>query len=126
MEFLADKDESDETQIFCPYCGEEIKVVDSHTEETRRLVHNLAYREVIYPGLKEIFDTMSGFNQSTGLIRIEFSKTNFSKPPLLISGPALPDMKVVRTMCCDLEMKIYNHWEDLVYCSSCGRHSVLF
>jgi predicted RNA-binding Zn-ribbon protein involved in translation (DUF1610 family) len=119
------QEEEFETIYYCPYCKFKSESTEIQTEETIRYVKNLAFREIVYPQIKALTDSMKNLTMKSTFLEIKVEQQQFSKPPLPISGPAIPDMRIVQMLCCEESIKILGDWQGHIYCPICGKETIL-
>lgn len=110
-------------ELTCPYCGHTDVQHEMHTEEFAAYMHRWIYRHIIQPSIRNMFDGLADSFTRNDFIQITHESSPIAVQP--IAGPALPDMKVVRLLCCAETIKIMSQWLDLMYCPYCARKSVL-
>jgi len=125
LEFNSQEKEELEATYFCPYCRFKSESSEFQTEETINYVENLAYREIVYPQIQALTDSMKNLNLNSSFLNIKVETQQISKPPLPISGPAVPDMKIVQMLCCEESIKILEGWQGNIYCPVCGKETIL-
>ncbi len=127
-----DASNQDEPQLFCPYCGHEDDSSAMLTQEFQDYIHRYAIREIMLPQIHKMFSGFSdslnrGRTSTRGMFSIEM-KFDYDAPilpPRPISGPELPDMLIVKFLCCNERGKIIENWRDTITCPFCGSAGVL-
>ena len=124
--------DQDEQQIFCPYCNHVDDSSAMLTQQFRDYLTRYAIREIMLPQIPKMFsgfsDSLNRGRKSTGgmfSIEMSFDYDAPILPPRPISGPELPDMLVVKFLCCNETGKILDNWRDTVTCPFCGNMGVL-
>lgn len=110
-------------ELTCPYCGHIDAQQDMHTDEFVEYMQRWMIRHIIEPSLRNMFDGLSNSFARNDFIQISHESSPISVQP--IAGPELPDMQVVRLLCCAETIKIIPSWPDLIYCPYCARKNVL-
>ncbi len=119
----SDVNEDTLDELTCPYCGHTDAQQDMHTDEFTEYMHRWMFRHIIEPSIRNMFDGLSNSFGRNDFIRITHESSPISVQP--IAGPELPDMQVVRLLCCAETIKIISCWLDLIYCPYCARKNVL-
>ena len=128
----SDEDRDDvKSCLICPYCGEQTETCDFLTQDFKRCLERFVYREVMLPQINSMFeglaDSIGHQKNGGGFLSIELSM-EFNRslnPPRPISGPEPPDMKIVKLLCCNKEIKILENWNCGIYCPYCTSIEVL-
>lgn len=114
-----------EDKLCCPYCDEMFSWSESFTDEPISYARRIVYRDVVMPTLENFLgnlgDAFKGNGSSGGFlsISVRFEHERESKPPRPFHGPELPDMKIVRFLCCDRKSKILEDWISTIHCIYC-------
>lgn len=119
----SDVNEETLDELTCPYCGHTDAQQEMHTDEFVAYMHRWIYRRIIEPSIRDMFDGLTNTFARNDFIRITHESSPISVQP--IAGPELPDMQVVRLLCCAETIKIISCWLDFVYCPYCARKNVL-
>jgi|SRR5215213_10822704 len=119
-------DDSPMEILRCPYCGHENDAKEMHTEETHSYLRLIAMREYALPRLHQmLLEFTNSLNQlggGSGLVSLSI-KSDYQAPPLPqrpFYGPDIPDMIILKFLCCGKRLKVLEGWSDVNQCSYCA------
>ena len=103
---------------FCPYCHEPAPLGSWWTKEQLEYAKELAAAEALGPQLRRMKGNLERGNRRSGMVRIEMSLPQFSRPEPL----AEPDDMVRVDVPCHPEepIKVIEEWDQEVACLVCG------
>lgn len=124
---------SEANNLTCPYCGHSSHPSSMNTAEFTRHAVRWIQREVVYDLVDGFFrqlESMFGnhsHSRSDDMIRIDwkFEAHTSPKPIRPISGPELPDMKLVQLLCCGKTTKVADDWVDTIHCPYCSQELIM-
>lgn len=120
--------EIDDQYFYCPYCQFYGLASEMITDNLFNYLKHMIMREYVLPmidkTLNDFSKELSKMNRSSSndffRININTSHERSIKPPLPIHGPELPDMKLIKLLCCRNEIKISRKWDHMERCPYCG------
>lgn len=112
------------SQLTCPYCGHTTRQQNMHTAEHMTYGTKLVQREFLKE-VRRLFGSPTGSQATRTLFGDMINAATSPRSVQPIIGPELPDMRIVRLLCCGKSVKVLSHWLDLVYCPYCSHRAVL-
>ena len=111
-------EENDESELYCPYCGQSADQSSFWTEDQVRYVKEVASQKVVKPMLENLAGDMERISKKSDFLKFKVERTKAKRP---VIAPEADDMINVKPDCCSEEMKIEEDWSEDVYCVGCGR-----
>lgn len=116
----------------CPYCGQENSASAFFTQEFNDYILRWASREIVFPALENFQNTISQMYSGSKSnskdffsLTMKVEKSENYKPIRPISGPEVPDMRIVNLLCSNEKIKIYENWGETLFCPVCANKVLL-
>lgn len=110
--------------LYCPYCKYRGETSEMITEELRQYFKRITFREVVSPMMTSFLDrsddSFKRLNRPGGALSVSVERSQYLRAPKPVHGPELPDMKIVRYLCCGERAKVADSCNDLCICPYCG------
>jgi len=113
--------DQEESELWCPYCGQIAPRGQWWTQEQIAYVHVFAYNIMVQIVNDELIHPMkrrfSGRQSGLVSIRFEGKEMEYQEPWI---SPEPDDMTIHALPCCGLRVKLDDDWLRIVYCYQCG------
>jgi hypothetical protein len=113
--------DEEESELWCPYCGQAAPRDRWWTQEQIAYVHVFAYNIMAQIVNEQFIRPMKrkfpGHRSGLVPIKSEGKEMEYQKPWI---SPEPDDMTIHALPCCDLRVKLEDDWSQTVYCCQCG------
>ncbi len=116
-----DTTKADESELWCPFCGQTAPRDQWWTQEQIAYIHVFA-RNIMAQIINDEFirpmkRKFSGRRKGPISFKFEGKEMEYQEPWI---SPESDDMTVYLLPCCDTRIKIEDNWSQTVYCFQCG------